>query len=276
MQLKRYGIMNIVCLKDKKSYSKTKPIKESEFNPIEDWWNNRKESEVCWKVSIDELKTRNFDLDIKNPHKEEEVHEYSSAELMTQLSNSLDKTNLLIEQLKKSDWIMAKIKDLFNLQKGTLQSSKCISGEFDFITASKNWKTHNTYSHECEALIFAAAASGSLGRTHYVNGKFITSDLCFIITPKNEKTYPIDLKFYHIIFNALKDDIVKNTKAGTSKEAIGLKSLGDYDLPYVDIQKTSKKSLKKFNEITKISDNCDSVFIQQLDLIKDLRQAFFA
>ena len=35
---------------------------------------------------------------------------------MTQLSNSLDKTNLLIEQLK-SDWIMAKIKDLFNLQK---------------------------------------------------------------------------------------------------------------------------------------------------------------
>lgn len=48
---------------------------------------------------------------------------------------------------------MAKIKDLFNLQKGTLQSSKCISGEFDFITASKNWKTHNTYSHECEALI---------------------------------------------------------------------------------------------------------------------------
>ena len=168
---------------------------------------------------------------------------------------------------------MAKIKDLFNLQKGTLQSSKCISGEFDFITASKNWKTHNTYSHECEALIFAAAASGSLGRTHYVNGKFITSDLCFIITPKNEKTYPIDLKFYHIIFNALKDDIVKNTKAGTSKEAIGLKSLGDYDLPYVDIQKQVKIS-RKFNEITKISDNCDSVFIQQLDLIKDLRQAF--
>ncbi|AKH93619.1 N-6 DNA methylase [Elizabethkingia anophelis] len=85
-----------------KSYSKTKPIKESEFDPIEDWWNDRKESEVCWKVSIDELKARNFDLDIKNPHKEEEVHEYSSAELMTQLSDSLTKTNLLIEQLKKA------------------------------------------------------------------------------------------------------------------------------------------------------------------------------
>ncbi|OPB98013.1 class I SAM-dependent DNA methyltransferase [Elizabethkingia occulta] len=85
-----------------KSYSKTKPIKESEFNPIEDWWNNRKESEVCWKVNIDELKARNFDLDIKNPHKEEELHEHSSVELMEQLESSLFKTNQLINQLKKA------------------------------------------------------------------------------------------------------------------------------------------------------------------------------
>lgn len=48
-----------------KSYNKTKPIKESEFDPIKEWWNNRKESELCWKVSIDTLKDRNFDLDIK-------------------------------------------------------------------------------------------------------------------------------------------------------------------------------------------------------------------
>lgn len=85
-----------------KSYSKTKPIKESEFNPIEDWWNDRKESEVCWKVNMDELKTRNFDLDIKNPHKEEEVHEYSSGELMTELGDSLKKTHTLLEQLKQA------------------------------------------------------------------------------------------------------------------------------------------------------------------------------
>ncbi|CAH9017637.1 hypothetical protein [Candidatus Nitrosacidococcus sp. I8] len=69
------------------------------------------------------------------------------------------------------------IGELFNIEKGELQSTKCIAGKYDFITAAEEWKTHNEYSHECEALIFAAAASGSLGRTHYVNGKFITSDL---------------------------------------------------------------------------------------------------
>ena len=51
---------------------------------------------------------------------------------------------------------------LFYFKKGQLQSTKCTPGEFDFITAGEGWKTHNEYDHECEALIFAAAASGSL------------------------------------------------------------------------------------------------------------------
>lgn len=85
-----------------KAYSKTKTIKESEFEPIKKWWNNREESEVCWKVSIDTLQARNFDLDIKNPNKTEEIIEHSSAELMTQLSDSLTRTNQLLDQLKKA------------------------------------------------------------------------------------------------------------------------------------------------------------------------------
>ncbi len=168
---------------------------------------------------------------------------------------------------------MAKISELFDLEKGTLQSSKCVSGDFDFITASREWKTHNEYTHDKEAIIFAAAASGSLGRTHYVNGKFITSDLCFVVTPKNEKKYPIDLSFYHIIFQILKDDIVKNTKAGTSKEAIGLKSLGNYDLPYIDIKK-QKEISNSFKNNSEISDNLSHELTHQLSLISQLRQAF--
>ena len=83
-----------------KSYSKTKPIKESEFDPIKNWWNDRKQSEISWKVSIDTLRDRNFDLDIKNPHKVEHVQEFSSKELIGQLSTSLGKTNDLFKQIK--------------------------------------------------------------------------------------------------------------------------------------------------------------------------------
>lgn len=168
---------------------------------------------------------------------------------------------------------LMRIDDLFHFEKGTLQSSKCTEGEFDFITASSEWKTHNEYTHDCEALVFAAAASGSLGRTHYVNGKFISSDLCFIITPKDQKNLPIDLKFYHMLFNEFKDDIVKNTKAGTSKEAIGLKAFGNYKLPYFDIDKQVETKIQFVNmQNSKVELNTE--LTHQLDLIKQLRQAF--
>ena len=51
-----------------KSYSMTSPIKFSEFENEKIWWHNRVENEHAWKVSIDEIKLRNYDLDIKNPN----------------------------------------------------------------------------------------------------------------------------------------------------------------------------------------------------------------
>ena len=168
---------------------------------------------------------------------------------------------------------LMKISDLFNFEKGVLQSTKCTPGDYDFITASSEWKTHNEYTHECEALIFAAAASGSLGRTHYVNGKFISSDLCFIITPNDPNNLPIDLKFYHLIFQAFKDEIVRNTKAGTSKEAIGLRAFGKYQLPYFDIEQQIRTK-EKFVTAQKSTLGLDDELTHQLNLVKQLRQAF--
>lgn len=85
-----------------KAYNKTKPIQAKEFAPIKTWWNDRKESEIAWKVDIKTIIDRNYDLDIKNPTKQEEVHEYSSVELMELLHTSFDKSNALLNQLKEA------------------------------------------------------------------------------------------------------------------------------------------------------------------------------
>lgn len=85
-----------------KSYNKTKPIQAKEFDPIKDWWNNRKESDIVWKVPIQTIIDRNYDLDIKNPTKQEELHEYNSLELMELLHTSFDKSNALLNQLKEA------------------------------------------------------------------------------------------------------------------------------------------------------------------------------
>jgi len=83
-----------------KAYSKTKTIQLSEFEPIKKWWKKREESEVCWKVNIKTIAERGYDLDIKNPNKQEEVHEYTSAELIEMLGRSFDKSHMLLKQIK--------------------------------------------------------------------------------------------------------------------------------------------------------------------------------
>jgi len=85
-----------------KSYSKTKTIRLEEFDPIKAWWNQREESEVCWKVDIETLIERNYDLDIKNPNKAEESHIHSTQELMLMLESSFAGSRKLLNQLKKA------------------------------------------------------------------------------------------------------------------------------------------------------------------------------
>lgn len=149
-----------------------------------------------------------------------------------------------------------KIGDLFNIEKGSLQSSKNTPGMYDFITASAEWKTHESYTHDCEALVFAMGASGSLGRTHYVNGKFIASDLCFILTPKNEYKDKLNLKLYYFYFNYHRKEIVKNTATGTSKLSINMRNFSNYEIDFVENQnevvKIVEKSDLKVNQLNKL------------------------
>ena len=58
-----------------KNYNKTKPMRFEEFETELEWWGNeadgfasRVENEQAWKVSIDDIIARNYNLDIKNPH----------------------------------------------------------------------------------------------------------------------------------------------------------------------------------------------------------------
>ena len=56
-----------------KNYNKTKPMRIEEFAAEKAWWNKRVENECAWKVSADEIKARNYNLDIKNPHSPDAV-----------------------------------------------------------------------------------------------------------------------------------------------------------------------------------------------------------
>jgi len=82
-----------------KAYSMTKPIRFEYLKPCIDWWDKREENEVAWKVTIDEVKARNYNLDFKKPHVIADDHG-DPEELLAKLDESEKQTAKLRDQLK--------------------------------------------------------------------------------------------------------------------------------------------------------------------------------
>ena len=80
-----------------KSYSKTKPIQFKEFEPLIQWWDNRVENDVAWKVHVDDLK--GWDLDIKNPTTPEEEELPSSDVLLERLKGSMQSSMDILNRI---------------------------------------------------------------------------------------------------------------------------------------------------------------------------------
>ncbi|GLT14251.1 N-6 DNA methylase [Vibrio algivorus] len=89
-----------------KNYNKTKPMKFEEFQTEIDWWGSeqdgfasRVETNQAWKVSIEEIIERNFNLDIKNPY-QGEVISHDPQELLAQYQTQQQEITQLRSQLK--------------------------------------------------------------------------------------------------------------------------------------------------------------------------------
>jgi len=141
------------------------------------------------------------------------------------------------EDERNSGFKAVQIKDLFNIESGSLASGKCSeNGRYPFITAAEDWKVHDSFSHDEEAIVYATKSSGSLGRSHYVNGKFTASNLCLILTIREEMAHKVNLEFYSEYFSAIKDAIVSDLADGTSKLTISEFLFGEYYIDYIPIK----------------------------------------
>jgi type I restriction enzyme M protein len=89
-----------------KSYNKSRPIHIDEFQREQLWWgvegdnfSARVENEFAWKVAAEEIKSRNYNLDCKNPHSPEaEVHD--SAQLLSKYQSIQAQVTSVREQLR--------------------------------------------------------------------------------------------------------------------------------------------------------------------------------
>jgi len=87
-----------------KTYNKGKPIQIKEFDLEKQWWNdrtNKKFERHCWKVSLEEIQKRKYNLDINNPNGKSEEENLRSKEILEKLEESFDESKRLIEKIKR-------------------------------------------------------------------------------------------------------------------------------------------------------------------------------
>lgn len=94
-----------------KAFNKTKPMKLDDFSACLDWWGEgssitekaarleRQETDQAWKVSIDEIIERDYNLDIKNPHVAEVIN-HNPEELLSSYADQQADIQNLRDQLK--------------------------------------------------------------------------------------------------------------------------------------------------------------------------------
>jgi type I restriction enzyme M protein len=95
-----------------KAYSKTKPIRREYFQDILNWWGgkgrlNRVESKLAWKVDLETIINRNFNLDINNPNmtarelESPEIIFNEIEKLQKQKKSLMAELNIVLERLLK-------------------------------------------------------------------------------------------------------------------------------------------------------------------------------
>lgn len=162
-----------------------------------------------------------------------------------------------------------RMEELFDIKRGELASENAnVDGEYNFITAAEEWKRHDMYQMDGEAIVYAVGAEGSLGRAHYVKGKFMASNLCLILEEKDHELYPLDLEYYTYHLMSIRKEIVNSLKDGTSKLTITEDKLKDYLIEYIPLeeQRRRKKIIRvKIERLKKIEEKREQMKLSLYD-----------
>jgi restriction endonuclease S subunit len=158
------------------------------------------------------------------------------------------------EERQYNDGVVVKtLGDIFNITKGTLQSTKNIEGIYTFITASETNKTHNSFTHDCKCVMFVGGSEGSLAKAQYFEGKFIASDLLHILIAKNPNEINYKYVWYYLNFNRKKHLLDNTICCGTPKKQISQDRCKNIKIPIPSLER-QQEIVEECEHITKSID----------------------
>jgi type I restriction enzyme M protein len=85
---------------DRKNYTKTQPLQYEEFAPCFEWWKDRSEGPLAWRVSASELLADGCNLDRKNPSAKPELELMHPKELTEAIIKTEESITGLLQEIK--------------------------------------------------------------------------------------------------------------------------------------------------------------------------------
>ncbi len=213
-----------------KSYSKTNPLKLEELEPIKHWWKKRVESEVSWKVSIDTIIERGYDLDIKNPNAKAEVNSKNTFQFIEQLQSDLSDISSEIDNVVETlttinEFELKTLGEVCDVIKGNTGIKKAVPGNFPLVTTSNDRGSHVKFQFDCEAVCIPLVSSSghghaSLKRVHFQSGKFALGSILAAAIPKDSNT--LSAKFLYYYLNNFKDELIVPLMKGMANVSLSV------------------------------------------------------
>ena len=98
-----------VSKREGSNYSKSKPMRSEEFEPLLRWWNGRKENDSAWKEKVEDILKYDEDgnlvsanLDKRNPHSKKELEHKLPKELVESIVASEKRILALLQEITQT------------------------------------------------------------------------------------------------------------------------------------------------------------------------------
>ncbi len=173
-------------------------------------------------------------------------------------------------------WQKVKLGDLCNIEKGKTGIQKAIPGEYPLVVTAEERKSHNEYQFDDEAVIIPLVSGtghghASIKRLHFQSGKFALGSILCAVIPKDKSILNAEYLFRFLNLN--KERELVDRMKGMANVTLPIKEIAKIEIPLPSLEEQIE-FVEKYALLETDSEDVSFELEHQLDLIKQLRQAF--
>jgi len=173
-------------------------------------------------------------------------------------------------------WAKMKIGELCLIEKGKIGIQKATPGEYPLVVTAEERLSHNEYHFDRNAVVIPLVSSTghghrSLKRIHFQSGKFAVGNILCAVIPHDENVLRADYLYRFLDLNREKELVGR--MRGMANVTLPIKEIAQIEIPVPPIE-AQINFVEQYSILEEKSNELDQELTHQLDLVKQLRQAF--